>query len=349
MFSTQAFAAGDLIYAVARQEKNLTGSGQQWGIYRQWTEVYSAAPDGGQPRLLFSDEKLPFTLTNYQAGGSVSSAVNTKTHELIAVAHLRSEPPESAPAVYAIPLHDATRARKLFDVPSGEIIEKLFVSPDGAKLATVQQAGGRFSAAIRELSSGRILHWITLDPLLGGCNREGIGWMADSNSLFFNIGTPNGDDEPSPEDQLRIGAWILSLDGASNKHLPALKPEQQHRIDPDLPGTLLGELPDGQLLYIASEQRWPDQHLENEDFLVSRMREGSGGQAMRLEGENLERNLFLFSAAQMSVAYIQVAKAGTDRSETIFVKTLDIQPAQKIVSVQKHDTRFRLLLFGFDE
>jgi hypothetical protein len=252
VLSMAASAADKLVYSVT------TGQEGRWPRIEK-TDVFLLGPQGGQPRVVFSDAGADFLLMTSgerltaAAGGRVFAVgVNRNNYQ--------NGFPHFPAAVYELSTDGSNHARKIFDI-EGEYgstnFRDLFVSPSGSKIGHINSLGGKWTINLHDTATGKLLLKMDLTPVALDCFVREIGWMPDGKRLFFTLET--GDvDMTSEASYARAGSYLMSDTGGAPvrvaSNLTAHPKRPGYSPVADTPATLLGQLPDGG--YLLTEFQW---------------------------------------------------------------------------------------------
>lgn len=250
--STTAFSADKLVYSVT------TGQEGRWPRIEK-TEMFVLDPQGGQPRLVFSDAGLDFLLMT--SGERLTAAAGGRVFGLgVGRKNYQSGFPHFPAAVYELSTDGSNHARKIFDI-EGENgtsnFRDLFASPSGSKIGHINSLGGKWYIILHDTATGKLLLKMDLTPIALDCFVREIGWMPDGKRLFFTLET--GDvDMTSEASYARAGSYLMPDTGGAPvrvaSDLTAHPKRSGYTPVADTPATLLGQLPDGR--YLLSEFQW---------------------------------------------------------------------------------------------
>lgn len=325
--STLAFAAETLAYAVT------TGQSGRWPRIEK-TEIFALDPQGGRPRLVFSDAGADVLLVT--VGQRVIAAAGERIFALgVERRGYREGFPHFPAAVYELSSDGSNQARKIFDVEGengSSNLRDLFVSPSADKVGHINNLGGKWHVLLHDAASGKLLLKMDLTPIALDCHVREIGWMPDGNALFFTLET--GDvhvtSDPSYE---RAGSYLMPDVGTSPARVP---PQAEAR--PNRPGyepvadtrpAMLGRLPDGR--YLLSEFQWKRRAAgrspaKPETFLYA-VDPTTGARTDFLAGPNILLGSFRLAPSGRLVAFIESLggkQAGPDLIDTRTVHVVDL-------------------------
>jgi hypothetical protein len=252
LLSATTFAADKLVYSVT------TGQEGRWPRIEK-TEIFVLDPQGGQPRVVFSDAGADFLLIT--SGEQLTAAAGRRVFAVgVDRKNYQNGFPHFPAAVYELSTDGSNHAWKIFDI-EGENgtsnFRDLFVSPSGSKIGHINSLGGKWTIILHDTATGKLLLKMDLTPIALDCFVREIGWMPDGKRLFFTLET--GDvDMTSEASYARAGSYLMPDAGgpavrvASN--LTAHPKRSGYQPVADTPPTLLGVLPDGG--YLLSEFQW---------------------------------------------------------------------------------------------
>jgi len=252
LLSTAAVAADKLVYSVT------TGQAGRWPRIEK-TEIFAVDPQGGQPRVVFSDAGADFLLVT--SGERLTAAAGRRVFALgVDRKNYREGFPHFPSAVYELSTDGSNHARKIFDVKGengSSNFRDLFVSPSGSKIGHINNLGGKWYLILHDTATGKLLLKMDLTPIALDCFVRDIGWMPDGERLLFTLET--GDvDMTSKASYARAGSYLMPDTGGVPVRVASDLTEHPRRpgYQPvaDTPPTLLGQLPDGS--FLLSEFQW---------------------------------------------------------------------------------------------
>jgi hypothetical protein len=327
LLSTATFAADKLVYSVT------TGQEGRWPRIDK-TDVLVLDPQGGQPRMVFSDADAEFLLmtsgerlTAAAVGRVFALGVNRKNYQ--------NGFPHFPAAVYELSTDGSNHAWKIFDI-EGENgtsnFRDLFVSPSGSKIGHINSLGGKWYIILHDTATGKLLLKMDLTPIALDCFVREIGWMPDGKRLIFTLET--GDvDMTSEASYARAGSYLMPDTGgpavrvASN--LTAHPKRSGYQPVADTPPTLLGQLPDGG--YLLSEFQWKQgpavrAPAKATNFLYT-VNSTTGSQKDFVANANVMLGSFHLSASGRLVSYVEShgeQRVGPDLIDNRTVHVLDL-------------------------
>jgi hypothetical protein len=325
--STTASAAEKLVYSVT------TGQEGRWPRIEK-TEIFAVDPQGGQPRVVFSDAGADFLLVT--SGERLTAAAGKRVFALgVDRKNYQNGFPHFPAAVYELSTDGSNHARKIFDI-EGENgstnFRDLFASPSGSKIGHINNLGGKWTIILHDTATGKLLLKMDLTPIALDCFVRDIGWMPDGNRLFFTLET--GDvDMTSKASYARAASYLMPDTGgvpvrvASDLTAHPRRPGYQPVAD--TPPTLLGQLPDGR--YLLSEFQWRQgpavrAPAKATTFLYA-VSSATGTRKDFLTNANVLLGSFHFSASGRLVSYVEShgeQRVGRDLIDNRTVHVLDL-------------------------
>lgn len=237
------------------------------------TEIFSVAPGDAQPPRLFSDATSPVMLAFWPH--EVDTAVPFQTavvgNHLLAPGKERGSSSGPQPTgIYEFFLDGSGKYRKILDLPSGERVDLLVASGDGAKLAFLSLAATSLTLFIHDVKTDmlKIARSVTV---------RNAGWFPDNKTIFFIV-------EPGPEDDLDLandckcmGTWLMKEDGTGLRHLPlsfGVLHENGYGPWSDVPPTMLGVVGGQYLFSVMMDDRISRPHTASSFLALSDPRTG---------------------------------------------------------------------------
>ena len=258
LLSPAASAGESVVYARTVTETQPDGPVSQTPFK---TEIFAVDPETGKQRLVFSDANAPFFLLTgaiVAAGGKIfAEGIERNRVAVGRPAFLGSE------AVYDLSTEGTGRARKVFDMASGEQqvdFNSLFFNSLGSKFGNISFMDGKAYLFVRDTGSGKLLKKSELKGWRFGSG-EKIGWMPDDKRIFFTEAFAGGGPDASwTTSGSLVGTYVLDENTATAERLapeadlhPKIAGVQPSK---ESPAFLIGTLPDGALL-LHDYQRGP--------------------------------------------------------------------------------------------
>jgi len=247
-----ARARESVVYAITTSETQPGAAVSKMLVFK--TEIFGVDPDTGKQRLVFSDAKAPFFL--------LTGAIVAAGGRIFAEGIERNSVPTGKPAflapeaVYELSTDGSGKARKVFDMESGERrvdFSSLFFNSAGSEVGNISFVDGNAYLFIRDTETGKLLKKSELIGWRFGSG-EKFGWMPDDKRIFFTEAFPGVE---SPEALWTtpgslVGTYVLGENGATAGRL-APEAELHPKIagmepSKESPAFLIGTLPDGGLL-----------------------------------------------------------------------------------------------------
>jgi hypothetical protein len=151
------------------------------------TEIYGISIIDGKQRLLFSDVGPRFEILTpannslVVAGGKAYVRGQERGWRGAPTPGVYSTPK----AIYELSLDGSNKYRKILEVDDGFSSGTFFVNHAGTKLGYLLYQNGKYSLAIYDTATGKLLHVWDANHVFKNhcpdCIEQGVGWLSDTN------------------------------------------------------------------------------------------------------------------------------------------------------------------------
>jgi len=242
VIAQQVWASEELVYAVVHK-------GADYLAVK--TEIHAIDPETAERRLVFSDENTPIILVQRLYVFHFPVAGGNK---LLARAARRGEsiPSPGNAFLYEISTNGSNSFRQIAPVSGTESLGDVFVNSSGTRIGYINRLGQRQFIFVYDVVTGKLAHQIDITDMFLDCFAASIGWLPDSDKIYFSLET--GDVHITSEASYSlVGTYLMDETG---EHLTKLDPVPALADSPP-PETerLIGVLPNGEFVFETMQRK----------------------------------------------------------------------------------------------
>lgn len=222
-----------------------------------YTRTYSLDSEGGESRLIFSDEGTHIMILPKRGmpGHPGEVLVCSQNRIFAHGVERRLNPGRWYPykaSIYELSVDGSNRVRKLFDVMGEQSLSEICVSLAGTRIAYINYLDQRTFIFVHDTETGKLLYQIDVSALFLDCFAATIGWLPDGKRLFFTLDT--GDVHvTSQESYEKKGTYLVRENGTGlvrlKDELVTFPLEQGCYRATDSPPRLIGVLQQGSYMF----------------------------------------------------------------------------------------------------